>query len=314
MKTRIQFIYSSLVLYLLITAGQILAVQNGKKETISIKWQTHFGKPGVAVGEFKNPAAISVDPTGALYVCDTGNHRIQKFNSQGEFLCQLGGFGWERKQFYQPRDIHALSTLDIFIADYQNQRIERYDRELNYISSLRSNSTWDEKLQFSWPIALAFSQQRELFILDEENQKVVKINSSGKPEMQFGGYNWGIGQLKQPHQIVISNADRIFVSDSEANKIVIFDYFGNYLDSWGENFLNNPTGIFWDQSGLLFIADTGNHRFVVLDQDGELRYDSRVHSSNSPELIEPVDIAFFSTQISVLDAGKACVHLYQLIE
>ena len=92
--------------------------------------------------------AISVDLNGNIYVADTGNNRILKFGPNGKFIKSAGGFGWENQQFDMPIDICATSALDVFVADYNNQRIERYDKDLNYISSLYSDDSKPEYLQF----------------------------------------------------------------------------------------------------------------------------------------------------------------------
>ncbi len=293
-------------------AGQNQAERTAGKESMTLEWQFQLGEPGAKAGQFKNPVAISIDLTGAVYVCDLDNNRIQKFDKDGKFLRQIGGFGWGREQFHQPMDINARSALDIFIADYQNQRVERYDRELNYISSLFSTDTWDEKFLFTRPVGIAFSNQRDLFILDEENPKVIKINSFGEPEFRFGDFNWGKGQLKKPAQIEIAKDERIFVSDTETNVIHVFDYFGNYLFPWGVNALSTPRGLFWDETGFLFVADTGNRRMVIFNQFGELIFNSKIIAGEKPALIEPVDIAFNSPMVYIVDQAGSCIQVYKL--
>lgn len=42
---------------------------------------------------FRNPQGVAVDSSGNLYVADTYNHRIQKFNSAGTFITAWGGYG-----------------------------------------------------------------------------------------------------------------------------------------------------------------------------------------------------------------------------
>ena len=138
--------------------------------------------------QLKHAKALSVDLSGSIYVCDTGNHRILKFGNDGTLVKIVGGFGWDKEQFYNPYDIHASSALDIFVADYDNQRIERYDKDLNYISSLYSNENWDESFQFGYPKSVATSIHGELFIIDGENIRLLKFNSFGEPEMSFGNY------------------------------------------------------------------------------------------------------------------------------
>ena len=78
------------------------------------------------------PQALAIDPEGFVFVVDTGNNRIVKFDRRGRFVSAIGGFGWEREQFDRPLDISVKNGLDVFIADFNNERIERYDRKLNY--------------------------------------------------------------------------------------------------------------------------------------------------------------------------------------
>lgn len=287
--------------------GQNLTVTAGEKESIFLEWQFDFGSIGADAGQFKNPQALSIDPEGKLYICDTENNRIQKLDQKGRFIKQIGGFGWEREQFYQPMDIHAGSALDVFIADYQNHRVERYDRELNYISSLHAQDTWEEKFQFLAPVAVAFSKQSELFLIDDENHRVVKINSYGDPEMLFGDFSWGKGQLEHPRQIEIAHDERIFITDEAVGAILIYDYFGNYLTKWGQTILSKPTGLFWDDRGLLFVTDSGNRHFFVFNSNGDLLGSSR--QIKTFHLAEPVDIVAKDQFVYVLDAQESRVHV-----
>ena len=40
----------------------------------------------------------------------------------------LGGFGWETEQFDRPRDISARTGLEVFVADFNNERIALHQR------------------------------------------------------------------------------------------------------------------------------------------------------------------------------------------
>ena len=41
-------------------------------------------------GEFKAPFGVAVDKEGDIWVADTGCHRIQKFDSDGDFILTVG--------------------------------------------------------------------------------------------------------------------------------------------------------------------------------------------------------------------------------
>jgi tripartite motif-containing protein 71 len=257
--------------------------------------------------QLKQARAISVDLSGSIYVADTGNNRVLKFNKAGQFIKMVGGFGWEKEQFYSPYDIHASSALDIFVADYNNHRIERYDKDLNYISSLYSNENWEDQFQFGYPKGIASSIHGELFIIDSENIRLLKLNSFGEPEMSFGDFAEGKGRLLQPAQIAISPDDRIYVSDSQANKIMVFDYFGNYLTEIGTNFLIQPQGIFYSPLKFLFVADQGNKRIAAFKPDGELVITWSKIADEIGFFQNPVDVVTFQHRIFVLDNDRIFV-------
>ncbi|MDZ7264875.1 MAG: NHL repeat-containing protein [candidate division KSB1 bacterium] len=255
----------------------------------------------------KQARAVSVALSGLIYVSDTGNHRILKLSPDGEVLQIVGGFGWQKDQFYLPYDIHASSALDIFVADYNNHRIQRYDKDLNYISSLYSNANWASTVQFGFPKSIASSFHGELFLIDGENTRILKLNSFGEPEMSFGDFAEGRGRLLQPVKLCIGANDQIFVSDAAANKIFVFDYFGNYLMEIGGAVLSQPQGIYFSHRRLLFVADQGNRRIVVFKPDGELvlTYPGTIGASGS--LQQPVDVVTVQQRLLVLDNDRLLV-------
>ncbi len=251
--------------------------------------------------QLKHASSLSVDPAGFIYVADRDNNRILKFSNDGKLIKSIGGFGWEKEQFYTPLDICATSALDIFVADYNNNRIQRYDKDLNYIFSWSADENWDKQFDFGFPKSVQVSIHGDLFFLDGENVRLLKINSFGEPELSFGDYSEGKGRLEDPIQLAISPLDRIFVSDRQANKIGVFDYFGNYLTEIGVGLLKQPTGIFYSRSNELFVADTGNLRVVIFSADGEFIFSWAQISKNKGTFTLPQDVITIDSHVYVLD-------------
>ncbi|RKY37426.1 MAG: hypothetical protein DRP78_01120 [Candidatus Omnitrophota bacterium] len=78
-----------------------------------------IGKRGKKYGEFINPTKIAVDNRGNVYVVDKGNNRIQKFDSNGNYICQAGGTrGKGLGEFYQPKDIAFDKKGNLWIERY----------------------------------------------------------------------------------------------------------------------------------------------------------------------------------------------------
>ena len=259
------------------------------------------------------PQAIAIDPEGFVFIIDTGQSRIVKFNSKGDYIFALGGFGWETEQFDRPLDITAKSGLEIFVADFNNERIQRYDKSLNYISSFYSEETFSTDLQFGFPGGVDVSAQGELFICDNENNRILKLNTLGEPTLSFGDFNWGDGQLEYPAKVEISPHNLIYVSDQHANQVVVFDYFGNYISRFGSDLLNKPQGMTWSQNKL-FVADSGNNRLAVFDKNHRLIYSWGDEGSKIGAFKNPVDVDEFDERIYVLDSDNNRIQVFELIE
>jgi len=257
--------------------------------------------------ELKEAKALTVDLSGSIYIADTGNHRIIKLNSDGDVIKIIGGLGWEKEQFYSPSDINASYALDIYVADYYNHRIQRFDKYLNYIASLYSNENWEPMLQFGYPKSITISIHGDLFIIDGENNRIVKFNTLSAPEISFGDYGEGKGRLLQPIQAMITPDDIIYVSDSQGNKIIVYDYFGNYLTEIGSNYLKEPKGIFYSPLNLLFVADQGNKRIAVFKSNGDLLFSWSKISDKIGSFKNPADVVNFKNKVYVLDNDQIFV-------
>ena len=76
---------------------------------VSGKMRLHFirvlpgdrvlGQPGSDPRSFSEPSGLTIDSEGNLYVADTFNHRIQKFDPEGNFLAEVGGNGSGEGEF-----------------------------------------------------------------------------------------------------------------------------------------------------------------------------------------------------------------------
>lgn len=260
-----------------------------------------FGSTKIENISISNPQAISVDPKGNIYLVDTGNNRILKFDGNGQFMKSVGGFGWGKEQFDMPVDICAKSGLDIFVVDYNNQRIERYDKDLNYISSFYSNESNRDNLQFGYPRGISISIHGELTLIDSENNRLLRINSFGEPEFSFGDFAEGKGKLDNPFQIEIGADDRVYVSDKATDRIVVFDHFGNYLTEIGTGILRDPAGIFFDPKNRLWVANTGKKEILVFTPQGDLLGRWKAINSEIGVFKNPIDVVSFDNRLYILN-------------
>lgn len=95
-----------------------------------------FGDKGSGASEFLLPQGIDVDPEGNVYVVDTVNHRVQKFDSGGVFERSWGGAGYGDGEFVYPFSVAADPHLNlVYVTDPFNHRVQIFDRNGSFIYS-----------------------------------------------------------------------------------------------------------------------------------------------------------------------------------
>ena len=61
-----------------------------------------------------------------MYVADSENHRIQKFDEDGNFITKWGASGIGDGQFNSPHGVAVSTTGDVYVADSGNDRIQNF--------------------------------------------------------------------------------------------------------------------------------------------------------------------------------------------
>ncbi|MBX7042556.1 MAG: NHL repeat-containing protein [Ignavibacteria bacterium] len=183
-----------------------------------------------SVNEFMNAVSITVDAKENIYVLDAGADQIVKFDSKLNFLKRDGKQGWGEGQFDSPTCIDASSGLDIFVSDGRNYRVQRLDLNLNYISSLYTNQEdYPSNLKFRTPVASLVLNASELYLIDQDNKRIVVYKDGKSPSFVFGDYLSGKGQLGNPVKILKDGKNFIYVHDKEQKMILRYDNLGNYV-------------------------------------------------------------------------------------
>ncbi len=110
-------------------AGEVIrdfgwGVKNGKAEAQTCTTNCQYGIAGSGNGQLREPAGISVDASGNLWVVDSSNERVEEFSPAGEYIAQFGA-GGGAPGFSGPWGI-ALSGSWAYVADSGNDRVQRW--------------------------------------------------------------------------------------------------------------------------------------------------------------------------------------------
>ncbi|MBU6370663.1 MAG: SMP-30/gluconolactonase/LRE family protein [Patescibacteria group bacterium] len=241
---------------------------NGATGTPSYALQ--FGSAGSGNGQFNAPSDAAVDPSsGNVYVMDTGNHRVEKFNSSGTYLSQFGssGNGGNGQFFTMYRGIAVDSSGNVYVADNVYARIEKFNSSGSYVSQIGIS-----------PIFYDFARDASgnFYVLEYSGSpggaQVEKLNSSGSHVSTFGSSAGGLA-LHNANGISVDSSGNVYVADSGNNRIVKFNSSGTYLLSFGSAGSGNgqfsyPVGLAVDPLGNVYVADANHNRVEEFDANG----------------------------------------------
>lgn len=141
-----------------------------------------FGQTGNRAGQFHGPEGVCFDSDGNIYVVDSGNHRVQKFNPKWKFILSLGKSGEYDGQLNKPTDV-AVCNNRVYVTDTGNRRVSCFDDSGNFINHLPVNdiqaprgiNCFDNRIMIA-------DEQKGLLFYDamEENYQWQNLTEQGK--------------------------------------------------------------------------------------------------------------------------------------
>ncbi|MCW8850272.1 MAG: NHL repeat-containing protein [Melioribacteraceae bacterium] len=197
-------------------------------------------------GKFSSASSFDLDLQGNFYVADNYDNTIVKLDSTGKIINSIGGFGWETSTFDQPSCIFT-TTLSTYVADKNNNRIQRFDKDLNFLSEYSGNNNSD--IEFAYPTCLSISNIGDLFLLESDNYRILKFSLNGNFLIEIGAQDAGVFALSDPKNFTLDNDGNIFVLDED--QIKVFDQYGNGKLKF--KIKSEPNKIYFYEKHLYFI-------------------------------------------------------------
>jgi len=188
-----------------------------------------------------------------IVVLEGEKNRILKYNSDGKLIKTNGGFGWNSAHFDDPVDIDA-DLLKVYVCDKNNNRIQVFDKDLNFISSFTSGK--NGAVDFEYPSVCKISNPGDLFFLNSENRSVYILNVSSNQYREIINQNNSNFPFENPGYFDLDANSKIYLLHE--NKLYIYDQFGNGLNSFELDFTPENISI--------------NRNFVFLNTANKLYY------------------------------------------
>ncbi len=264
-----------------------------------------------AVAKFAGPFGICIDASDNLFIADADNNCIRKITAAGivSTYAGTGVAGYAdgaatAAQFRAPSDLCIDNAGNIYVSDFENQRIRKIDITGN-VTTIAGNGNigyadgYYQDAEFDYPRGIVMDSEGNLFISDSWNHRIRKINLMDSLVSTFagGGINTGVSSIGDliddsdttarfytPSGLAIDAADNIYVADAYNHRIrmITSDAMvstiagsgptgpgaGGYSNGDALNsLLNTPTEVFVSSDGTVYIGDTYNYRVRSLKEE-----------------------------------------------
>jgi sugar lactone lactonase YvrE len=173
---------------------------------------------------------------------------------------------------------------------------------------------------FVFPHGITIDTDGNVWVSDGQGRggkghQVFKFSPDGKVLMTLGKAGEagdGPDQFNQPSAVAIGRSGDIFVADGHGGntnaRIVKFTKDGKFIKTWGKKGagpgeFDAPHALAFDSKGRLFVADRGNSRIQIFDQDGAFIDQWTQFSRPSGLFIDKNDVMYVSDSESREKAG-----------
>ena len=267
-----------------------------------------FGSTGSSNGRFDTPTSLAIDMgNGDVYVVDSDNNRVQRFQADGDFDNLTFGSSDNGDDEYlgTPSAIAIHQSTDyIYVADSASNSISVFDDNGNFKFTFDDDGSND---RFDEPAGMIIDNDNDiLYVSDTDNDRIRMFEltddsncPSDTEEVvndevcfvdDFGSAGSSDGRFNEPSGLAFDEDNNLlYVADTENNRVQVFEIVsGNtcpsgtdeiidgvcFVEEFGssgsnDGMFNSPTGIAFDEDNeLLYVSDRDNNRVQMISTTG----------------------------------------------
>ncbi|MDA0323334.1 MAG: M4 family metallopeptidase [Verrucomicrobia bacterium] len=178
-----------------------------------------FNGTASPVGALNTPYDVATDSSGNIYVTDTDNNQIQKFNKLGEYLDSAGGY-------YKPSGIAVDSADRVIVADTDHHQVKVLDTDLDSIITFGSLGTAIGELQR--PIGIGIGIGDRIYVVEQVNHRIQIFSAAPTPtslgayKPPSGAHGGGDDELRLPQgawPVLTGDRHLVYVADSWNDRV-----------------------------------------------------------------------------------------------
>ncbi len=202
------------------------------------------------------------------------------------YVSQFGSFGSGNGQFNGTNAIAVDSSGNLYVADYNNRRVQKFTSSGSYVLQFGTSGTGDG--QFMSLSGIAIDSSGMVYVSDNSQNNIQRFTSTGIFLSKFGTTGSADGQLNGPNGIAFDSSNNLYVADTSNHRIQKFTSSGSFISKFGSQGTGNgqfqaPTGIAVDSSGNLYTSESGNNRVQKFTSAGTYVTQFSGGSMNSPQ-------------------------------
>jgi tripartite motif-containing protein 71 len=196
-----------------------------------LKW----GSYGTGNSQFISAVAICCDSSDNVYVGESYysgvysnyNHRVQKFDSSGNYITQWGSYGIGHGNFNGITGIASDTSDNIWVMDLYNYRLQKFDSAGTFILTTGHNGSTDGNFGGGpYTAHIICDSSGNVFVTDRGNSRIQKFDQYGNYVAKWSNTDaFGICSYT-------TTATKIYAAGTVSNSITRYTDSGATELSW----------------------------------------------------------------------------------
>lgn len=275
-------------------------------EGLTYLFETQIGSDsqGSDPGEMTYPSGVAFDSQDNIFISDSTGSRVQKFDSDRNFILQFGSLGAENGQFIYPGSLAIDAQDNVYVADTGNYRVQKFDNNGQHVATFPSpgqgvygflldidgnmyiSDSYISKLdpqgnlistigqseygsQFGALRSIDFGPDGILYGSATNGSQVAKFSTSGTLLEVLDLTSHGRQSVGYDSPIQVTDDGLLLVADKVRDVIEVYTTEGDYIstvvdEEWG--YIQNLT---LDSNGKLYVPGSSNVRiYSQFDEPG----------------------------------------------
>ncbi|UCC78651.1 MAG: hypothetical protein JSW64_10245 [Candidatus Zixiibacteriota bacterium] len=277
-------------------------------------------KKAGSAGHLNQPADVTVNSKGNIFITDVLNAKIQCFDNNGNFLFSFGEKTDPADHEDPPPGTFALpfslfidKNDQIYVTDIENHNIQLFKEDGTFIKQIRVNTEGYEELR---PNSIHVLDDGRIAITDAGNHRFLIIDQNGKVLVSRGERGGEDGQFNFPDGItVVKNV--IYVVDQINSRVQKFDLDGKFVSKFGSSgqtagTFGRPKLIKPDEEGRIWVSDGMSHMIQAFTPDGNVKTAISSTIDESLKIATPRGIFFKDGRMYIVNRVPNTVSVYKI--